>query len=197
LIRSPVYGALLGLLVERDAHGYELLKRFEREYGELLPLSGPSHIYTALDVLEAQGLIEAVPMAHASAREATRQPRPRYRSTQAGERAFTEWVMARQCEDRRQWRLFVRHLSVLARKPEVGLKVIEFCEEAYLKEARQASPERPVTARSEPSGLASRLVDEETRLTVTGRLSWVEYARREFRALPPSSRQVGSWRRGR
>ena len=55
-MRSPVNWAVLGLTIERPSYGYEILQRFERNYGELLKLSSPSQIYKALD-----SLMELVP----------------------------------------------------------------------------------------------------------------------------------------
>ena len=54
-IRSPVYWALIGLVIERPSYGYELLKRFEREYGQMLPLSSESHVYRALTSCRSRG----------------------------------------------------------------------------------------------------------------------------------------------
>jgi DNA-binding PadR family transcriptional regulator len=183
-IRSAVSWALLGLVIERPSYGYELLKRFEREYQQLLPLSGDSHIYTALNTLQRKGLIEEVDPASAEQPRPERQPKPRYRATPAGERGFLEWVIALRCEDRRQWRLFVRQLAVFARNPKAGLKIIERCEEAYLKELDAAPADAlPPEACENGRGLAARLSYEESRLTMAARLPWVEYARSEFRAL--------------
>jgi DNA-binding PadR family transcriptional regulator len=189
-IRSAVSWALLGLVIERPSYGYELLKRFEREYHELLPLSGDSHIYTALNTLQRRGLIEEVDPSSAEQPRPERQPKPRYRATAAGERGFFEWVIASGCEDRRQWRLFVRQLAVFARNPTAGLKIIGCCEEAYLKEleaARSAAlaPEAAENGRA----LAARLSSEESRLTIAARLPWVEYARSEFKALGGEERR--------
>ena len=72
-MRSPVNWAVLGLMIERPSYGYEILQRFERNYGELLRLSSPSQIYTALDSLADRGMIEAT--AETAPDVASRQPR--------------------------------------------------------------------------------------------------------------------------
>jgi DNA-binding PadR family transcriptional regulator len=189
-IRSAVSWALLGLVIERPSYGYELLKRFEREYQQLLPLSGDSHIYTALNTLQRKGLIEEVDPSSTEQPRPERQPKPRYRATAEGERGFLEWVIASRCEDRRQWRLFVRQLTVFVRNPKAGLKIIERCEEAYLGELDAAPADAlDPQACENGRGLAARLSYEESRLTMAARLPWVEYARSEFKALGGEDRR--------
>src|SRR5580704_2766418 len=78
-MRSPVNWALLGLIIERPSYAYDLAQRFERRYGQALPLSNVGHIYTALGVLGDRGLVEEIPGTRQG-----RQPRPRYRATEQG-----------------------------------------------------------------------------------------------------------------
>ncbi len=180
-IRSPIYWALLGILIKRPTYGYAVLKRFEREYGSLLPLSGDGHIYTALNVLEDKGLIERVP----GESGAKRQPKPSYRVTPEGERGFFDWVATRTCHDRLQWQVFVRQLVATAlRKPGVALQILDCCEHAYLAEADDASRVASFGDRSceEDDGLATRLIADERRLTIGGRLDWINNARKDIQA---------------
>jgi DNA-binding PadR family transcriptional regulator len=181
-MRSPVYWAVLGLVIERPSYGYELLKRFEREYGQMLPLSSESHVYRALDVLRGRGLIEDVLTAgHGTA--SGRQPRPRYRSTIEGIRGYRDWLIARVRQDHRPSGLFARELAVLAREPDVALEIIDCCEQACTKRQGVAGGSGAGAAVDEVAGLAARLVDEESRLTEQATLPWVRYARSEFEAL--------------
>jgi DNA-binding PadR family transcriptional regulator len=182
-MRSPVYWALLGLVIERPGYGYDLLKRFEREYGDLLPISSESHIYTALNVLERGGLIEQVPPDGVPAASG-RQPRPHYRATSEGVEGYRRWLMGQVRNDRLQASLFVRQLAVFARKPEAALEIIERYRQACLEEAQNASI---VCANGshgdDPAGLVARLSAEERRLAMESRLPWVAFARRQFEAL--------------
>jgi DNA-binding PadR family transcriptional regulator len=180
-IRSPISWALLGLVIERPSYGYELVRRFERTYGDALELSSPSQVYTALDALARRSLIEKLP-ADDAAPDALRQPKPHYGATAAGVRGYQDWLIAQVHEERRRSRLFARQLAVLA--PRAALAVIERYQQACLEEA-QSTPIATAehTSADGASGLASRLVCEEDRLAVGARLSWVEYARREFRGL--------------
>ena len=183
-IRSPVYWAVLGLVIERPSYGYELLKRFEREYGQLLPLSSESHVYRALNVLHDRGFIEEVLVGAAERRSSGRQPRPRYRSTMDGLRGYRDWLIARVRQDHRPSGLFARELAVFAREPDVALEIIDCCEQACARDLGGlpgATGGEP--AGDLPTGLAARLVSEESRLTRQATLPWVRFARREFEAL--------------
>lgn len=180
-MRSPVNWALLGLVIQRPSYGYELVQRFERTYGAALELSSPSQIYTALDTLTRRSLIEELP-ADAHPSEVVRQPKPHYRATADGLRGYEEWLVAELGEDRRRSQLFALELAVLT--PETALRVIERYEHACLKEASRAPappPEDPTPDLA--NGLIARLLREDDRLGVDARLAWIEYARREFRAL--------------
>jgi DNA-binding PadR family transcriptional regulator len=180
-IRSPISWALLGLVIERPSYGYELVQRFERTYGDALELSSPSQVYTALDALARRSLIEKLP-ADDAAPDALRQPKPHYGATAAGVRGYQDWLIAQVHEERRRSRLFARQLAVLA--PRAALAVIERYEQACLEEAKRTPIATADHASDDgASRLASRLVCEEDRLAVGARLSWVEYARREFRGL--------------
>jgi DNA-binding PadR family transcriptional regulator len=179
-MRSPVSWALLGLVIERPSYGYELVQRFERTYGDALELSSPSQIYTALDTLTRRALIEELPADDAAG--AVRQPKPHYRATAGGVRDYQDWLTSQVHEERRRSRLFARQLAVLA--PQAALAVIDRCEQACLHDACRT----PVATVDDPSadgaaGLAARLVGEEQRLAMGARLSWIEYARREFGVL--------------
>jgi DNA-binding PadR family transcriptional regulator len=172
---SQVNWALLGLLLERPGYGYQLMQRFDRAYGDVLSLASESHIYTALNELKRRGFIEEFTGSSAIQSGTERQPKVRYRASVDGARSYREWMFAQAWEDRRQSRLFVRQLAAFESEPEAALEILERYEKACLKEASQL----PNAA----GGLADRLLSEESRLAMEGRLPWVEYARSEFGAL--------------
>jgi DNA-binding PadR family transcriptional regulator len=178
-MQSAVHWALLGLVIERPSYGYELAHRFEHAYAGMLHLSGVSYVYTALDTLQRRGMIEEL-----AGTRAGRQPKPSYRATVEGVRSYQERLTAQIQEDLRRSRLFARQLAVFAQEPEMALEIIERYGQACLEEAGGA----PLPTAADPppdaiSGLASRLVSEESRLSLEAKLPWVEYARREFKAL--------------
>jgi PadR family transcriptional regulator AphA len=82
---SPEY-TILGLLMERPMHGYELSQRFQSDLGQVWNV-GLSHIYALLKKLEEAGLVEAT-----REMQDNRPPRQVYHITQAGRDAFLRWV---------------------------------------------------------------------------------------------------------
>jgi DNA-binding PadR family transcriptional regulator len=184
-MRSPVNWAVLGLTIERPSYGYEILQRFERNYGELLRLSSPSQIYTALDSLVDRELIEATSEPPVGA--ASRQPRLHYRATETGVRRYQEHLIGQAEEGRRRASLFTRELAALA--PDAALTVLERYEQTCLAQATTARP--PVAGSTAPdssTSLADRLAAEEERLAMEAKLPWIEYARRELRAVADRDR---------
>ncbi len=187
-MRSPVNWAVLGLTIERPSYGYEILQRFERNYGGLLRLSSPSQIYTALDSLTDRGMIEAT--SEPSSGAASRQPRLNYRATEEGVRSYQEHLMSQAEEDRRRSSLFARELAALT--PKAALAVLDRYEQLCLTQATKARPKRArPTAPDATATLADRLAAEEERLAMEAKLPWIEYARRELRAMFDRGRQHG------
>jgi DNA-binding PadR family transcriptional regulator len=178
-MQSPVNWALLGLVIERPSYAYELAQRFERTYGEVLTLSSVSHVYTALSALRGRSLISEIPGTRTGA-----QPKPRYEATDDGMRLYGEWLVGQVSEDRRRQQLFILQLATFTRHPQVALEILDRYEQACLIQARATplTPASPVCADGAPQ-LASRLANEERRLSLGAKLQWVQYARRELNAL--------------
>jgi DNA-binding PadR family transcriptional regulator len=171
---SAVNWALLGLLLARPGYGYQLMKRFEEAYGDVLVLSSESHVYTALNELSRRGLIEEVAEDRAAQVGTQRQPKIRYRATAAGADAYRERMFEQAGADRRQAQLFVRQLAAMEHEPDMALEILERYEQACLAEARRS----PATS----GRLIDRLLAQESRLAMESRLPWVEYARSQFSA---------------
>jgi DNA-binding PadR family transcriptional regulator len=187
-MRSPVNWAVLGLTIERPSYGYEILQRFERNYGGLLKLSSPSQIYTALDSLRDRGMIEAtsepVPVV------GSRQPKLHYRATGEGVRRYEEHLVDQAGEDRRRSSLFARELAALS--PTAALAVLDKYEHVCLAQATKARPQDAEPAAPDASTtLADRLAAEDERLAMEAKLPWIDYARRELRAVAHRGRQDG------
>lgn len=187
-MRSPVNWALLGLVIERPSYGYEFAQRFEQVYEDVLPISGMSHIYTALQALKTRSLIEEVLAIEVVEVEVGRQPTPHYRATARGLHAYRERLVAQRREDDRRGQLFARQIAVFHEEPEVALDVLARYEEVCLPDAAKtlipSADDSPVQQGSE---LIARLTGEASRLAEGARLSWLQYARREFRALAAHS----------
>lgn len=177
-LRSDVYWALLGLIIARPSYGYELTQRYERTYGELLPLSSPGQIYRGLDSLEDKGLIEKIP----GDNDPDRQPKMHYRTTPYGLELYESRLVARAAEEARRSRQWGHELATLP--PEAALVVLDSYEQRCLQEAERTRPsERRDAAGDNGERLAARLAAEDTRLILEAKLSWIARARCELRAL--------------
>ncbi len=182
-MRSPVNWTVLGLVIERPSYGWELWKRFERLYGDVLIASNESSIYAALNMLKDKRFIEEVDGSRSVVPGATRQPKPHYRATREGLEAYEAWVIAQAREHSRRSLQFARQLGALAEQPQTALAILGRYEQACLddKEARiPTTSEFP--ARVVP-GLADRLASAYGRSAKTATLGWIAYARQEFEAL--------------
>ncbi|HWX86773.1 MAG TPA: hypothetical protein VNX67_01220, partial [Solirubrobacteraceae bacterium] len=126
-------------------------------------------------------LIEEVPPADPPP-GVIRQPKPHYGATAEGVRSYEEQLIAQLHDERRRSHLFVLQLAVLAPKAALGL--IERYERTYLRQARGTPASRVETPAADGAGgLFARLVCEEDRLKTEARLAWIDYARRELKAL--------------
>ena len=105
---------LLGLLMSRPRHGYELYQTFEAELGRVWQI-GMSQLYAHLHQLEETGQVAA----HTEPQEG-RPPRKVYHLTESGRAAFEEWL--------RRPAPYVRHLRV------------EFLARLYFYRARHYDP---------------------------------------------------------
>jgi len=182
-MRSPVNWTVLGLVIERSSYGFELWTRFERLYGDVMPICNESNIYSALNRLRDKGLIEEVPRSRATEPDASRQPKLHYRATQEGLGAYEAWVIVQMREHHRRSREFARQLGAFAQQPQTALGILARYERACLDEKGAAIP----TVTEFPSrfvpGLGDNLASVYGRAVVAATLGWVEYARREFGIL--------------
>jgi hypothetical protein len=92
-------------------------------------------------------------------------------------RAYQDWLIAQLEESRQRERLFARQLAML--EPEAALGVIDLYERECLLDNELADEE----LETDRQRAATRLAEEEERLAVQVRLSWIEYARGELHAL--------------
>jgi DNA-binding PadR family transcriptional regulator len=180
-MKSPVNWALLGLIIERESYAYELARRFESTYGDALPLSSTSHVYTALSVLENRSLVELVPGTRTG-----RQPKPSYRATAQGIEGYADWLVAHVREDRRRQVLFVLGLSVLVSHPQWVAEILDRSEQAWLANGNHATLFHVDAVAERPGDqLVARILSQESELTVAAKLSWVRQVRLELENLLP------------
>jgi DNA-binding PadR family transcriptional regulator len=170
---SPVNWALLGLIIERESYAFELARRFQKIYRDVISLSSTSHVYTALGVLEGRALIEQIPGTGAG-----RQPKPTYRATAAGIESYGEWLVGYVREDRRRQAMFALGLSALAGNASWVAEVLDRYEQALLEHERSSEPLALDGLPDGPGGeLIARILLSENELTVAAKRSWVREAR--------------------
>jgi DNA-binding PadR family transcriptional regulator len=179
---SPVSWALLGLVIARPSYGNELYQRFQRVYGDVLPISSQSHIYSALNTLQARGLIAPIPGVDVRAR----QPKPHYQATQSGVELYVEWLVQQVDAERRRQELWVRQLAVFAHNPSAALDVLGRFQHQYLKGAVQVGHQPAEAARGSRDELIDALVAEQQRIAAGGMLTWLRHAHNTFEARAQS-----------
>jgi DNA-binding PadR family transcriptional regulator len=179
---SPVNWTILGLVIERPSYGLELANRFQRVYADVLPLSGDSHVYSALNMLEAREMIEIV-----SRTKVDRQPKPHYRATQLGIKSYEDWLVEQIDVQSHTQELWVRQLAIFAHDPQLALRMLDRYEHRYLKDAGAAGYLPAGSGLDSREELIDGLVAEQRRVAVGGMLSWLRYAHARFEALAESS----------
>lgn len=195
-MRSTVNWAVLGLVIEKPSYGYELLQRFEGRYGEVLRVSGPSHVYAALNRLERAHLIEpALDADAAETAEVQRQPKVSYRATADGARAFRRWIAERMRDDEQRVELMGRLIAVGARRLDALGEIVD----RYEHECVEAVHRMPLFDRVDADGereteheFMTRLVVEERRFVLEAQLLWIEFARQEMAARAERSQNGGA-----
>jgi len=183
-MRSAVNWALLGLVIERPSYAYELVRRFERTYRDVLSLSSRSHVYTALGALQDRRLIEEVPGTRVG-----RQPRPHYRATRDGIQSYGEWLVGQVHEDRRRQLLLVLQLSVLSATPTLVREIIDRYEQAWLAQADRTPPSSIEGGNDRArAAFVAQILSVENSLTVGAKLSWVRDVQRAVGQLADEQR---------
>jgi len=149
--------AILGILSEQERHGYELRCAFNQRVGDFWSLN-PGQIYTTLDRLEHEGLVEW--------REESQESRPHrkiYRITHKGRRELQDWLAqpvakARALRDE----LFIKLLFLDRANPELIQTLIAEQKRVYLSHMQQlARRKSELTKRPDRSsaGVTELLMD--------------------------------------
>jgi DNA-binding PadR family transcriptional regulator len=186
-MRSPVNWTVLGLVIERPSYGWELWKRFERLYGDVLAVGSESNIYAALNKLRENEFIEELDASRSAVPGATRQPKPHYRATHEGVEAYEAWVIAQAREHSRRSLQFARQLGAFAQQPQTALAILSRYEQACLDDKEARIPTGNEFPTPVVPGLADRLASAHGRSIKTATLGWIAYARQEFEALVKAS----------
>lgn len=184
-LKSTVNTAVLCLVLQQPGNGYEIGRRFVTRYGAFFR-STQRHIYTSLERLEEQGLIEAMP--GVSGERPGEMSGPGFRATAAGARAFKAYLagpVGGEAQFSGAWiatvdpgeirrELIVRWISIRPDDFQTMLELLGRYEEIVLRMAV-----RPPVQLAE---IADQLAVEERELAIQGLLRWIMLARERVSA---------------
>ncbi|HUB74191.1 MAG TPA: helix-turn-helix transcriptional regulator [Solirubrobacteraceae bacterium] len=181
-LRSQVACAVLGLVIEKPSHGYEIGQRFERRFGGFLSV-GRSSIYAALSSLMEAGLIEKMSARASTGVSQGAKAGAAYRATAQGARSYRGWLAERVRNDPQRAQMLGRMTLAGVHSVEAALDFIARYEQECVREAQElARPgEDAAGGRIGISGLLERLLIEERRRMIDAQLQWITYARAELR----------------
>jgi DNA-binding PadR family transcriptional regulator len=181
-LRSQVACAVLGLVIEKPSHGYEIGQRFERRFGEFLSV-GRSSIYAALGSLMECELIEKMAGRSTTGVRQGAKAGASYRATVRGARAYRGWLAERVRNDPQRVEMLGRMTLAGVHSVDAALDFIGRYEQECVREAQDLARAR----RSAESGSAGvsvvveRLLIDERRRMIDAQLAWITYARAELR----------------
>lgn len=190
-LRSQVACAVLGLVIEKPSHGYEIGQRFEGRFGDFLN-AGRSAIYAALGTLMEAGLIEKMSgRSTTGVRQGAKAGAP-YRATARGARAYRGSLAERVRNDPQRVEMLGRMMLAGVQSVEAAVDFIARYEQECVREAQTlARPDRSLAPHSVGvSGVVNvveRLLIEERRRMIDAQLAWITYARAELRAVASAS----------
>jgi DNA-binding PadR family transcriptional regulator len=195
VLRSQVACAVLGLVIEKPSHGYEIGQRFERRFGEFLSV-GRSSIYAALGTLMDAELVEKMSPRSSTGVRRGAKAGASYRATPDGARAYRAWLADRVRNDPQRVAMLGRMALACVHSVEAAMDFIARYEQECVREAQELA--RPTTTvESGADGLSAvleRLLVEERRRMIDAQLAWITYARAELRAVSPRAAGVDALR---
>jgi DNA-binding PadR family transcriptional regulator len=168
---SPLKGALLGLVLQRPGHGYDLANRLDRRLGPAWQITAKD-LYRMLEQLERAGLVS-------SQRVLSDGPtgnRRVYSPTELAEPALTEWMSAstRMAPVRAEF-----HAKIAVARAQDAPRLLAAlgsyereCFELFKISSEDALPTRSF------AGIAVHLSRASARLHLRAELEWIVLARR-------------------
>jgi DNA-binding PadR family transcriptional regulator len=184
VLRSQVACAVLGLVIEKPSHGYEIGQRFDRRFGGFLSV-GRSSIYAALASLMEAGLIEKLSSHSTTGVSRGAKAGASYRATARGARAYRAWLAERVRNDPQRVEMLGRMMLAGVHSVEAALDFVGRYEREGIREAQELSRPTATTAagRGGVPRVVERLLIEERRRMIDAQLAWITYARAELRAV--------------
>ncbi|MBI2963702.1 MAG: PadR family transcriptional regulator [Deltaproteobacteria bacterium] len=171
--------ALLGILSERERHGYELKAAFDERVGEFWSLNY-GQIYTTLDRLEREGLVE-----RRDEPQARRPDRKIYRVTSKGRRELESWLgrpVARPRALRDE--LFIKLLFRAGGDVDPVLDLVHEQKEVYLGHLRRLTQRKFALAKQpqRDDRLVTDLLIDAALFHAEADVRWLAHAEQKLRA---------------
>jgi DNA-binding PadR family transcriptional regulator len=192
VLRSQVACAVLGLVIEKPSHGYEIGQRFERRFGRFLSV-GRSSIYASLGSLMDAGLIEKMSGRSTTGVSQGAKAGSSYRASARGARAYRSWLAERVRNDPQRVEMLGRMTLAGVRSFDAALDFIGRYERECVREAQELARHDGVEP-SDYGGLSAvveRLLIEERRRMIDAQLAWISYARAELRGARVAASESG------
>ncbi len=171
---------VLGLVIERPSHGYEIVQRYDDRFGWLLPISS-SGVYGDLERLRGDGFLEEIaeeqPVGDARSRS-----RRCLRATRLGAQSYRGWLAGRMRNNPQRFELLGRLASSAALGVRGAIDVLERFESECVRELK-ALPlldERVGAGECDADELAKWLAIDRQRRALRADLDWVSDAMRLY-----------------
>jgi DNA-binding PadR family transcriptional regulator len=180
---------LLVLLAEQPRHGYELKTEFERRTGTLWRLN-TGQVYTTLDRLQRDGLVEPAPADEAP--PTTDERRRAYRLTDDGRAEARAWLDARDGDDTPPRDELIMKVLLAAPGPLAdALAVIDHHRHELLTRLQEIRRRRRSEAHADGRGrdrdgedeeLAAQMCDDVLIVRIEADLRWLDLCTERLRA---------------
>jgi DNA-binding PadR family transcriptional regulator len=170
--------AMLGILAEKDLHGYELKSSFDEKVGEFWSLNY-GQIYTTLDRLEKEDLVT-----HDRQAQDKRPDRKIYSITRKGKEELLEWLSTPVSRVRAlRDEFFIKLVFMDKSDPGPILELIEKQKALYLQQMNRLT-HRKVTLKKkiDPAALTTELLMDAGLLHAEADINWLSLCAAKIKA---------------
>jgi DNA-binding PadR family transcriptional regulator len=165
---------LLALLAAGPAHGYQLKRSFESRFGAVWPPVNIGQVYTTLQRLERDGLVNGYEV-----EQSARPAKHVFEITEAGRQALSEWLQEASPEPRVRDEFFMK--LVLAGLAGVAdpLDLLGRQRDVFLQELRDLND--LARRRNGGSGAVTQLLIEGAALHLQADMKWLDLCEEKLR----------------
>lgn len=172
--------AMLGILAEKDLHGYELKTSFDEKVGDFWSLNY-GQIYTTLDRLEKEDLVT-----HDRLSQGKRPDRKIYSITRKGRKELEEWLSTPVSRVRAlRDEFFIKLVFMDKNNPEPVLELIEKQKALYLKQMNHLTHQKVVLKKKAryPDSLTTELLMDAGLFHAEADIRWLTLCESKIKAI--------------